>query len=292
MVREGENAMTIINLRYLTIAPVLFVGVITHAVRAETLNCTPVTSLPAVITTQGIHCLTGNLATNITSNPAITITANNVTLDLNGWKVGGQAAGNGTNAVGIGSNANNVTIRNGIVRGFRIGIALLGRGAVVEDMLVDQNTEIGIYVAGQGAIVRRNQVVDTGGSTAEPDVEAIGIEADGNGSRVEHNLVSGLTATGSSDETGIEVDGTNSLAINNFVTDAAKPTSGADSSGFFVGPAATVNIVGNTVSTMIFCIDYDPSATGIYASNTVMGCGIGTNFFGGTAGQQGNNFIP
>ena len=33
--------------------------------RAETVNCTPITALPAVITVQGIYCFTGNLATAI-----------------------------------------------------------------------------------------------------------------------------------------------------------------------------------------------------------------------------------
>jgi hypothetical protein len=79
----------------------LLIGFFAHTVRAETLNCTSITSLPATINTQGVFCLTGNLGTNISSGNAIYITANNVTLDLNGWKVGGQAAGTGTDAYGI-----------------------------------------------------------------------------------------------------------------------------------------------------------------------------------------------
>ena len=79
----------------------LLLATLATSVQAETINCTPITSLPATIDAQGLYCLTGNLATGQTSGNAIIINANNVTLDLNGWKVGGQAAGSGTNAAGI-----------------------------------------------------------------------------------------------------------------------------------------------------------------------------------------------
>ena len=73
---------------------VLLTLVVTVATaRAETVNCTAITSLPAVITVQGIYCFTGNLSTAITTGNAIEIQTNNVVLDLNGFKLGGLAAG-------------------------------------------------------------------------------------------------------------------------------------------------------------------------------------------------------
>src|SRR5438128_9796041 len=68
---------------------------------AETVNCTPITTLPTVITVQGIYCFTGHLSTAITTGNAIDIQTNNVILDLNGFKLGGLAAGPGTFAIGI-----------------------------------------------------------------------------------------------------------------------------------------------------------------------------------------------
>ena len=68
---------------------------------AETVNCTPITTLPTVITSQGVYCLTGSLKTNMTSGNAIEIQTNNVTIDLNGWKLGGKPAGVGTTVNGI-----------------------------------------------------------------------------------------------------------------------------------------------------------------------------------------------
>ena len=243
---------------------------------AETINCTPITSLPATIDTQGLYCLTGNLATSQVSGIAINITANNVTLDLNGWKVGGQAAGTGTNAFGIYSTAVNVTVKNGIVRGFFAGIWLTGRGAVVQDMLVDQNTKTGIFVNGTGAVVEHNQVVDTGGSTNGTNVNAVGIEADSGGVKLNNNMVSGLTATGNGDEYGIFASGANSLVQNNFVTDTAVPTGGGSSFGIYqYGNSLAVN---NTVSNF----DYGIVNSGIYAHNTAYNCT--TPYYLGTAG--------
>jgi hypothetical protein len=262
----------------------LFTSAVAHA---ETVNCTPVASLPATISTQGVYCLTANLATNAAAGNAITINANNVTIDLNSWKVGGQAAGTATQAVGIYSTADNVTIKNGIVRGFYIGIHLTGRGAVVEDMLVDQNTTEGVYVEGQGAIVRRNQIVDTGGSTTASDVNIFGIVSSGSGATVDDNIVSGLAATGAGDETGIDISGQYSISRHNIVTDDTKPAGGGSSYGI-TPDAQEISVVDNTVTNFNFGIYYNGGA-GIYARNVVAGCD--TPFTSGiaTAGSSNNS---
>jgi hypothetical protein len=76
----------------------------TAPARAETVNCTAITSLPFVITVPGVYCFTGHLETAMTSGTAIDIQTNNVVLDLNGFKLGGLAAGLGTTARGIFAN--------------------------------------------------------------------------------------------------------------------------------------------------------------------------------------------
>jgi len=129
---------------------VLLAGVLgTAPACAETVSCTPITVLPAVITVQGIYCFTGHLSTAITSGNAIDIQTNNVVLDLNGFKLGGLAAGPGTLANGIHAiDRQNITIKNGTIRGFLAAIVLIdagtSQGHVVEDMRADQNTFVGI----------------------------------------------------------------------------------------------------------------------------------------------------
>jgi hypothetical protein len=132
-------------------------------------NCTGfITSVPAVITTSGTLCLKQDLATAMTAGNAITINANNVTVDCNDFKVGNLAAGDGTATIGIyAANRQNVTVRHCNIRGFYRGMLLFGTGGghVAEDNRLYGNTSIGMWVAGDGSVVRRNVVSDTGGST-------------------------------------------------------------------------------------------------------------------------------
>ena len=178
--------------------------------------------LPAVITAQGLYCFTGNLATAITSGNAIDIQTNNVVLDLNGFKLGGLAAGLGTEAVGINAaDRQNITIKNGTVRGFQKGILLSGfQGHVVEDIRADQNTLVGIQVRGAGNIVRNNQVVATGGTTAfGANSDALGIVVVGDGPRVLNNDVITTVKQGTGTAWGIRLDvGAGGLAVNNRIT--------------------------------------------------------------------------
>ena len=138
--------------------------------RAETIDCTAITTVPYTINSSGIYCLTGNLGTSISSGNAITIAANNVTLDLNGWRLGGLSAGPTTEARGIYAVfRKNITIRNGTIRGFWKAVSLTdnspyttSQGHLVEEIRAEQNTYVGIETKGKGIIVRRCQIVDTG----------------------------------------------------------------------------------------------------------------------------------
>jgi hypothetical protein len=166
--------------------------------RAEVDECTNITSLPAVITTQGVYCLKQNLETTINSGAAITINANNVTIDCNDWKIGGLQAGVSTLATGItATDRLNITVRHCGVRGFRTGISLEGAttaGHLIEDNRVDLSTAVGIVSAGEGNVVRRNRVVDTGGRPGFP--LTIAIIVNGSGALVAENIVNGVSVVG------------------------------------------------------------------------------------------------
>jgi hypothetical protein len=141
----------------------------------ETTYCNNyIRTLPYTITVQGHYCFNKNLSTAITDGAAITIEVDYVVLDLNNFKLGGGAAGLGTQAVGVRAvDRKNVTIRNGNIRGFYQGI-LLGQTVeggsaanVIENNLLDGNTHNGLRADGTGIIVRGNTVLNTGGSTVE-----------------------------------------------------------------------------------------------------------------------------
>jgi len=211
---------------------VLASGVIALPARAETINCTPITTLPAVITQSGNYCLRGALSTSITTGSAIEIQANSVVLDLNGFKLAGKTAGPGTSTFGIHAlNRQNITIKNGTVRGFMHGIALevsggVSLGHIVEDIRADLNTFVGINVQGSGCIVRNNQVADTGGSTVfGQDANAFGIYVAGVGARVLNNDVSTITSQGLGTSAGVwAVGATGSLVENNRFTSSTYGT--------------------------------------------------------------------
>jgi hypothetical protein len=196
--------------------------------QAETVNCTSIDTLPAVISALGVYCFTNNLTTSISSGTAISITANNVVLDLNGFKLDGSGGGAGTTANGIAAfNRRNITIKNGTVKGFKTGISLLDGGAsqghVVEDIRADHNTIAGIQVDGRGNLIRNNQVVGTGGGTCcGTGTAAVGIRADGTGPRVLNNDVIDTTSPGDVASRGIQFPSSvvGGLAVNNRISNA------------------------------------------------------------------------
>src|SRR5690242_11044818 len=84
-----------------------------------------ITSLPAIIDTAGTWCFNKDLNTANNSGTAISINSDNVTIDCNGFKLGGLAAGESTNEGGIVSyDHRNITIRHCNIRGFSFGVSL------------------------------------------------------------------------------------------------------------------------------------------------------------------------
>jgi hypothetical protein len=148
----------------------------------ETTLCnTFITAVPFTISTQGHYCFNRNLSTAMTSGSAITINVDYVVLDLNNFKLGGGSAGLSTTAVGVFSmNHRNLTIRNGNIRGFKIGVELIGASAgnlLIENNVLDGNTYRGAETDGDSSVVRNNLVTNTGGST-NPTEWTYGVYAD------------------------------------------------------------------------------------------------------------------
>jgi parallel beta-helix repeat protein len=150
---------------------ILCAGTVLPARAAESYDsCTGfIDSLPATVGTQGTWCLRKNLSTALTSGAAITIAANNVTIDCNGFKVGGLAAGDATQTIGIHADGpHNASVRDCRLRGFLVGIELYGgEGHRVEENDLEDNTMLGINVVGPGSLIRGNTVLNTGGSSRE-----------------------------------------------------------------------------------------------------------------------------
>lgn len=83
---------------------------------------TRIASLPYTITTPGFYYLAGNLTYSSTTGNAITINADDVTLDLMGNALTGPGAATGTVEAITMYGRTNVEIRNGTVRNFFVGV--------------------------------------------------------------------------------------------------------------------------------------------------------------------------
>jgi len=125
---------------------------------------------PVTLSQPGSYRLESNLTIPDTSTSAIEITADDVTIDFNGFAVLGQnvCASAGSCLVkfgtghGINTDAANVTVFGGTVRGMG-GVGLkLGRNAHIERMHLTHNGDSGIKV-GQDSTVSDN-TVDLNGS--------------------------------------------------------------------------------------------------------------------------------
>jgi parallel beta-helix repeat protein len=208
-------------------------------------------SLPATITAQGTWCLRKDLATNVISGNAIEIAANNVTIDCNGFKLGGLAAGENSMAVGIHAVARqNISVKHCNVRGFYTGILLKGSGNLVEDNRADNNLYIGI-VAGDSSetggmnAVRRNAVFSTGGSPYNAG-NPVGIWV--TGGEVADNVVDGAFSVQSSVQpVGILLDGLGASARGNHVRGLLPAGNGTATGIFLVGDGHHATVRGNTL---------------------------------------------
>jgi len=137
--------------------------------------------LPVTISEPGSYQLTSNLVSTSAVTDVIEITADNVTLDLNGFSIIGPRTCTGDNASLSCSNSGmtahgvsavgrkNIKVKNGIVKGFDTGVSLTSinsRGNVVENIQSSEN-EFGITVINgmvNNCVANRN--LDTGISNA------------------------------------------------------------------------------------------------------------------------------
>lgn len=187
-----------------------------------------VTSLPAVIGTPGVWCFDRDLSTAMASGSAITIAAHRVTIDCNGFKLGGLAAGPASMAIGILSdNRDFATVRNCGIRGFHQGIHLAaGFYGLIEDNRLDGNLAYAINHSTQGGLVRRNRVLATG----RPEFASATAIWLGGADAVD-NIVSGIEG-----QTVYGIQSAGGSAIGNTVTGLAP--SGGSAYGITCGSTA------------------------------------------------------
>jgi hypothetical protein len=116
---------------------------------------TKIISVPYTISTPGFYYLGGNLTHSGDGN-AITVSADNVTLDLMGFRL--HHEGDMENSYGVYMSARtNVEVRNGTVSGFFIGIAEVSNLNGNKHRAIDiraTNTNTGIWFYGKNHLIK------------------------------------------------------------------------------------------------------------------------------------------
>jgi parallel beta-helix repeat protein len=262
-------------------------GSVQTSAASSSSGCVAITFVPVVINAAGVYCFTGNLSTASTTGSAIFISADNVTIDMNGWTLDGLGGGTATLAMGISSfNSSNITIRNGTIQGFYHGIYLNGEqpysdhgGHLIEEIRADTNRFSGIIIEGSESIIRRNQVINTGGSTVEQAVSSTGIFLKGPGMHVLNNGINNTTSSGGSISAGLVFDGGfGSVADSNRISYVYSSLTG-NALGIYLINSNHVLVKGNTVTSTYFAI-YFSNSTGKYMDNLTSN--VSNPFLGGT----------
>jgi hypothetical protein len=271
-----------------------------------------ITSVPIIISAPGVYCVTQKISSTLASGAAITINANSVLLDLNDFAIGNLGAGAGTTAVGIYSvDHQNIHIRNGVLRGFWMGVGLLNgtqtglstalsSGHIVEGIVTDTSYLAGIVVEGPYATVKNNKIMNTIGSNAvnstlpgaQDNASAI-IVGGGAGINVSGNQVFNTDCTNgcstASNVTGIDVGPSpgpviaDNILINQTLTTATTNGSIAihfgsqNSTGASTNAFVVRNLMTNWTNGITFCNNGSFVCTGDMVANGAQGV---TNTYG------------
>lgn len=255
-------------------------------------GCTVIPYLPYTIQQPGCYCLAQNFSMALGSGTAITVDSDDVIVDFDGYTIDNRSAGSTTSAKGVYSNdRTDVTVRNGVLRGFYRGVSLYASsatagltGLVVEDLVVTDSKNAGIVLFGSyGGVVRGNTVLTTSGGAAYDTTDTYGIYVVGPNAWVHDNAVAGTSAKSGTWASGIRLNTSAHGVVernkisNNVLTSNSYGISGVTSDNFIV--------TENRVANVTYGIHFN-SSTGKYRENVTSGCTAA--FTGGT--DAGNNY--
>ncbi|MCX7723348.1 MAG: right-handed parallel beta-helix repeat-containing protein [Verrucomicrobiae bacterium] len=234
---------------------------------------TPVSALPCAITNAGSYYLTTNLI-GVSGASGITITASNVTLDLNGFALIGVPGS--VHGIQVASGATGLCVHNGVIRrwGSRGVDAEGSDGAVFEDLRVLDNGSWGL-ASGQRSVVRNCTAIKNRGRGIAVDY---------------HSVVTGCLAAETDGDGFFSPNGVtmrDCLAMNNagngFTPAGVSVLTGCTSrdnwgAGFWVGDGSSV----------VNCTATANGGPGVWAglSTVVKDCSLKNNGNGGVVAQD------
>jgi parallel beta-helix repeat protein len=155
---------------------------------------TVINSAPYTISAAGNYVVGSNLTYSSSTGGAIVIQHHHVTLDLGGHYIFNPVASNSSVGIYV-QNAENITIRNGIIVGFNYGVYFnylggtkLNSGNIVSDLKLSDNLD-GIFLVGATVSkVTNNQITNSNG------VGGTGIYIAGGSNVAGGNIINGFSA--------------------------------------------------------------------------------------------------
>jgi hypothetical protein len=255
--------------------------------RAETVNCTEITSLPYSIPAPGAYCLAHDLSTAQQTGGSILIDASNVVLDCNGHTIANTYANNGTMGIAT-SGRSGITVANCGVTGFYQGIvfSIETTNSTIRGNTIRKSSWAGIVSWGRDIRILDNSVIDTGMYSPGYNlgIYVVGF-ASGKPSRdmvVRGNRIVGVS--GAMHSTAIGVDDSISPIIENNQIGRIWPASGGTGYGIKLDADSSRAVIRNnllTGSRSYPAVGVSGNATAICAGNTlngfrddIEGCGV------------------
>lgn len=260
-------------------------------------KCKTISKLPYEVTASGVYCLKKDLSyvnsdgTSITTNSdAITISAPNTVLDLEGFTLSNGSSPTDTLAVGVKITADNVTVRNGRINNFLSGVSSASSptGLLIENLALAGNRSTGINLDSTYSLVRNNVITSTGGATYAANAPAYGIFIFGDDTTIAQNIIVQVTSVGTGNAAAVAISdftGGRNRAIGNMISNINSP-SGADAGIWFLSGGN--NIASDNLITLPGGIGIDFDGTGPYMGNLVQGS-TSSDYSGGSA-QGSTNF--
>lgn len=256
-------------------------------------GCILISSLPYLIQSSGHYCLTGTLTTD---EHGISILADNVLLDFNGYSIhGSQEPGNIFYGV-YANDQSNIHIRNGEITGFLYGVRIDDSSYslntpfesgwhTIENMEILHSTFRGIAIIGNGNVIRNNSIRHIQGSLIEENSFAIGIESAGPGALIQNNYLYEIRGMGIADigegiGIAISENGDGSIITYNVISNnSLEPSNLTDweglsrsTWGIWVGGTSNVSVSYNQIHNYMNGIGFPHTTTdSLIYNNTIMG---------------------
>lgn len=248
--------------------------------------------IPISITSPGVYCLTENVSSGLR---AISIDADNVVVNLNGYLLDGSSAGTDTSQIGIFcQDQKNVVITNGSITGYYYGV-LLNNCDGVE---ITHLRSVGNYGSGidmtngsESVLIAHNHIYDIGGTTRSGYtwIYGVSVRSDCPGARIFDNNIYNIHAPDDGRAYGIRAWSEGGVVSSNRISGLHSGGTGLEIPITYVGKGGLLRdntISGSGTNAITYAISVSGTgSTGLCSDNKAIGFSTATLWCGDGEGN-------